>query len=367
MKEIKSLYIHIPFCMQICSYCDFCKMFYNEKMVNDYLEELECEINKNYQEDHLKTIYIGGGTPSSLKPYQLDKLFSITNRLSIQKEYEFTFECNISDITKDLLQTLKQNKINRISIGIETINNKFFELINRSNDKENIKEKIKLVKEYFTNINIDLMYAFPNETIEDLKNDLDFFKELEVPHISIYSLILEQNTKLYIYNTQPIDEELESKMYYYIINYLKSLGYNHYEISNFSKEGYESKHNLTYWNNEEYYGFGLSSGGYINNKRYTNTRSLNNYLKGQYIYEEEELDLKTKMENEMILGLRKIKGVKKEQFFSKYNFKITDIFDIMDMVDKKLLEDKDGYIYIPEDKLYLSNYILVNFIGGENE
>ena len=367
MKEIKSLYLHIPFCMHICSYCDFCKMFYNEKMVNDYLEELEKEVQKEYKKDRLKTIYIGGGTPSTLKHYQLDKLFSITNSFNVENEYEFTFECNISDINKELLKKLKENRINRISIGIETINEKFYELINRYNNKDDIKKKIALVKEYFNNINIDLMYAFPNETIEDLKNDLDFFKELDVPHISIYSLILEENTKLYINNTKPINEELESEMYYYIIKYLEEINYEHYETSNFSKKGYESRHNLTYWNNEEYYGFGLSAGGYVNNKRYSNTRSLNNYLKGNYKLEEEELNLRTKMENEMILGLRKIKGIKKEEFFSKYNFKIEDIFDIMNMVDKKMIEDKEGYISIPKDKLYLSNQILINFIGGDNE
>ena len=249
MKEIKSLYLHIPFCMQICSYCDFCKMFYNEKMVNDYLEELEKEIEINYQKDTLRTIYIGGGTPSSLKSYQLDKLFSMTNKFNIENNYEFTFECNISDINIELLDKLKQNKVNRISIGIETINDKFYELINRYNNKEDIEEKIKLVKKYFTNINIDLMYGFPNETKEDLEKDLEFFKELDVPHISIYSLILEENTKLYINKTKPLNEELEEAMYYYIIDYLRNLGFDHYEISNFSKPGYESIHNLTYWNN----------------------------------------------------------------------------------------------------------------------
>jgi len=367
MKDIKSAYIHIPFCKDICTYCDFCKMFYNEKMVNLYLNELEKEIDKNYQKEKLKTIYIGGGTPSALKLKELDKLFSITNKFNIDKNYEFTFECNISDINKELLEKLKENRVNRISIGIETINEKFFKLLNRYNNKKEIKEKINLVKKYFNNINIDLMYAFKDETIGDLNKDLEFFEELDIPHISIYSLILEKNTKLYINNVEPISDELESDMYYHIINYLKKMGYNHYEISNFSKEGYESRHNLTYWNNEEYYGFGLSSGGYINNKRYTNTKSLNNYLKGIYIFEEDVLDLKTKMENEMILGLRKIKGIKKDQFFSKYNFKIEDIFDIINMIEKNLLEDREGYIKIPEDKLYLSNSILINFIGGSNE
>ncbi len=186
MKEIESLYLHIPFCKQICSYCDFCKMFYNEKFVDDYLNELENEISKRYKKEYLKTIYIGGGTPSSLSIRQLEKLFSITNKLNIKEKYEFTFECNISDIDKELLEILKNNKVNRISIGIETINEKFYKLLNRYNNKEEVINKIKLVKEYFDNINIDLMYAFPNETMEDLDNDLNFFKELDVPHISIY-------------------------------------------------------------------------------------------------------------------------------------------------------------------------------------
>ena len=367
MKEIESLYLHIPFCNEICSYCDFCKMYYNEKFVDDYLNELEKEIDKRYKKEPLKTIYIGGGTPSSLSIKQLEKLFSITNKLNIKKEYEFTFECNISDINIELLQILKQNKVNRISIGIETINEKFYKLLNRYNNKNEIIDKIKQVKEYFNNINIDLMYAFQNQTIEDLDKDLDFFKELEVPHISIYSLILEENTKLYINKTKPIEEELESNMYYHIIDYLNSLGYEHYEISNFAKKGYESIHNLTYWNNDKYYGFGLSSGGYIDNIRYTNTRSLNNYLKGDYIKEEDIITKEIDMENEMILGLRKTKGIKKDDFFSKYNFKMEEKFDIINMIDKKLLEDREGYIRIPKEKLYLSNSILINFIGGNNE
>lgn len=367
MRQIKSAYIHIPFCMKICSYCDFCKMYYIEEFVDKYLIELEKEIEKKYQKDILKTIYIGGGTPSCLNEQQLDKLFSITNKFNLEEQYEFTFECNICDIKESLLKKLKANQVNRISIGIETINEKFYKLLNRYNDKDKIKEKIKLVKKYFTNINIDLMYAFENQTIKDLNKDLDFFKELDVPHISIYSLILEQNTKLYINNTKPISEELESDMYYYIIDYLERLGYEHYEISNFSKDGYSSVHNLTYWNNEDYYGFGLSSGGYVNKKRYTNTRSLNKYLKGNYILDEEYITKDIDMENYMILGLRKREGIKKEDFFYKYNSKIEDIFDIINMVDKNLVEDKEGYIRIPKDKLYLSNTILVNFIGGSNE
>jgi len=367
MEEVASAYIHIPFCHNICSYCDFCKMYYDENLVDSYLDSLKKEIIAKYQKEPLTTIYIGGGTPSCLSFKQLDKLFSIINLFIIDKEYEFTFECNISDIKEDLLIKLKENRVNRISIGIETINKKFYKLLNRYNDEEEVLKKIALVKKYFSNINIDLMYAFSKESMKDLDNDLNMFMKLDVPHISIYSLILEQNTKLYIDKIKPISEDLEAKMYYHIIDYLKKLGYEHYEISNFAKKGYASRHNLTYWNNLEYYGFGLGSSGFIKNVRYTNTRSIKKYLNGNYVLDKEKMDLKTNMENEMILGLRKIEGVEKNVFYDKYHFKIEDVFDIIDMVNKNLLEDRDGYIFIPESKLYLSNSILINFIGGSNE
>ena len=237
-------------------------------------------------------------------------------------------------------------------------------MLNRYNNKKEIIEKINLVKKYFDNFNIDLMYAFKDETMNDLINDLSFVVSLNPTHISIYSLIIEEHTKIFIDKTLPIDEELEEEMYYNIIKYLKEFGYNHYEISNFSKKGFESAHNLVYWNNMEYYGFGLGASGYIDNMRYTNTRSLNNYIKGNYVLTSETIDKKLKIENEMMLGLRKTKGIKKEDFFNKYGFNIDDYFDIIDLVKDKLLVDDGEYIYIPEDKLYVSNSIIVNFIGG---
>lgn len=359
---MKSAYIHIPFCKNICSYCDFCKMFYNEKLVYNYLDSLENEIISKYKGELLKTLYIGGGTPSCLNLSQLEKLFSITNKFNLDNDYEFTIELNISDITKEKLLLIKENRVNRLSIGIETINDKFFTLINRYNNKKDIIEKIDLCKKYFTNINIDLMYAFPGEVMKDLKNDLDFFRKLDVNHISIYSLILEKNTKLYIDKVKPISDVLESNMYYYIIDYLTNIGYNHYEISNFSKVGYESLHNLNYWNNEYYYGFGLGASGYIDDLRYSNTRSINNYILGKYLLESDYIDKKTKMEEELICGLRKINGISKKRFREKFECDIRDVFDIDSLINKNELIEEEDKIYIPHDKLYISNNILVNFI-----
>ena len=311
---MESVYIHIPFCKSICSYCDFCKMFYNEILVTKYLDALNIEIDKNYKGEELKTIYIGGGTPSSLSNDLLIKLFKITNKFKLQDNYEFTIEANISDIDEEFLSICKNNKVNRLSIGIETINEEYYKFLNRYNDIEIVKEKISLSKKYFDNINIDLMYAFPNQSIDDLQKDLDFIKELDVKHVSIYSLIIEKNTLLDVKKTKPISEELESKMYYHIIDYLESIGYKQYEISNFSKDGYQSKHNMNYWNNNNYYGFGLDASGYIGNIRYTNTKSINNYIKQKFIYEKEELDKKTMMEEELICGLRKREGINKSIF-----------------------------------------------------
>lgn len=358
---MNSVYIHIPFCKSICSYCDFCKMVYNEDFSKKYLESLEKETSL-YKNEILKTIYIGGGTPSCLKLNDFNRLFDIVSKFRFNKNYEFTVEFNIDDIEEEKLLIAYKNGVNRLSIGIETINEKFFSLINRYNDVNIIKEKIKLCKKYFKNINIDLMYGFPGESIEDLLRDLNFVLELDIQHISIYSLILEKNTKLYIDKVKPISSELESDMYYLIIDYLEKNGYYHYEISNFSKKGFESLHNLNYWNNNEYYGFGLGASGYIDGIRYTNTKSLNNYIKGNYTLDKEVITINKKIEEELICGLRKTKGISKTKFKEKFGVDIRTVFDIDRLIEKNLLKEREDYIFIPKEKLYISNSILVDFI-----
>ena len=362
---MKSAYIHIPFCKTICSYCDFCKMFYNEDLVDKYLLELNNEINKNYKGETLKTIYIGGGTPSSLNIKQLNKLLNIIKIFKLEENYEFTVECNIENITKEKLELLYKNKVNRLSIGIQTFNEKYLKFLNRNHTKEEIKEKINLAKTIgFENINIDLMYAFPEETLEELEIDINEFLKLDIPHISTYSLIIEPHTKLYIDKIKNIDEDLDRKMYDLICSKLNK--YNHYEISNFGKEGYESIHNLTYWNNENYYGFGLGASGYINNIRYDNTKNINEYLKGNYIKNKEVLSKNIEIENEFILGLRKIKGINIEKFNKKYD----NIFKY-DVVNRLLKENKlqkdNKNIFINNEYIYTSNNILIEFIGENYE
>lgn len=358
---VKSAYIHIPFCNNICSYCDFCKLLYNKNFVKKYLDALEKEITNNYKNEILDTIYVGGGTPSSLSVSELNKLFSIIKIFKLSKEYEFTFEVNIEDITEEKLEILKENKVNRLSIGIESFNDKYLKYLGRNYTSDIINEKVELAKKYFDNINVDLMYALKNESLNDLEEDIDKILKLDIKHISCYSLIIEKNTKLYIDNTKYISDDLDSDMYDLIDKKLENK-YHRYEVSNYSITSYESRHNLTYWKNNEYYGFGLGAAGYIDNIRYTNTRNLSKYISGSYERQEEVLTKEDKIKYEFILGLRLTSGINKDNFNKKYGININEIEIIKELINKGLLIDDKINIYVPKKYFYVLNDILVNFV-----
>jgi putative oxygen-independent coproporphyrinogen III oxidase len=358
---VKSAYIHIPFCNNICSYCDFCKLLYNKNFVKKYLDALEKEITNNYKNEILDTIYVGGGTPSSLSVSELNKLFSIIKIFKLSKEYEFTFEVNIEDITEEKLEILKENKVNRLSVGIESFNDKYLKYLGRNYTSDIINEKVELAKKYFDNINVDLMYALKNESLDDLEEDIDKILKLDIKHISCYSLIIEKNTKLYIDNTKYISDDLDSDMYDLIDKKLENK-YHRYEVSNYSITSYESRHNLTYWKNNEYYGFGLGAAGYIDNIRYTNTRNLSKYISGSYERQEEVLTKEDKIKYEFILGLRLTSGINKDNFNKKYGININEIEIIKELINKGLLIDDKINIYVPKKYFYVLNDILVNFV-----
>jgi len=364
---MQSIYIHVPFCKTICTYCDFCKFYYHEKWVKDYLKALDKELDSIYQGEILETIYIGGGTPNALTIEELKELFKIVNKVNKAFIYGFTVECNIEYITEEQLKLFKDNGVNRLSIGVQTLNDKYIKILGRHHNYQLVLDKIQLVKEYFDNINIDLMYALPNQTLDELRKDLEIFLKLDVPHISTYSLMLEPHTKLYIDKLQPIDDEIDYQMYKLIKETLKENNYCHYEISNFAKKGYESKHNLTYWNNKEYYGLGMGASGYIDNTRYDNTKTLNQYLNGNYVANRETLDYNSNVENAFILGLRKIKGLNKKEFLTNYHLDIKKIDVVNELIKKGKLVDDGENIYIEESFLYLSNDILVMFLGVDYE
>ena len=360
---MKSAYIHIPFCTSICSYCDFCKMFYNPKWAHDYLIALRDEMNDLYMGEELKTIYIGGGTPSCLSIKEMEFLLKCVSSFERSLDYEFTFECNLNDITEEKLLLLKNYGVNRLSIGIESFCEEKLKLMGRHHTFLEAKEKIGLIRKCgFSNINVDLIYGFFSETLADLKDDIKKFLDLGVEHISTYSLILSDHTLLKVNKIPTIDEDLDAEFYETICKLFSKKKYRHYEISNFAKAGYESKHNLNYWNNGEYYGFGLSASGYLEGMRYTNTFNLNKYLNHEFDGERVLLSPTDIMDNEIMLGLRKIEGISVEQFYKKYGISIYDAYPISVLVKQKELCEKNGYIFINPGMLYVSNEILIKLI-----
>lgn len=362
MNNIKSCYIHIPFCSNICSYCDFCKFYYQDTLVEQYLDILLKEISEKYQGDFLDTIYIGGGTPSVLSISQLERLLSGLRCLHYSLETEFTIECNLLDLTEEKLQLFQKFGINRLSVGIQSSHSQNLEFLERNYTRKEIVSYLTLAKKYFSNINLDLIYAIPGETIEMLKEDLEFFLSLEVPHISAYSLMIEENTKLGIQKVEPISEELDQFMYETIQKTLIENGYSHYEISNYARFGYESRHNQAYWANHQYYGFGIGASGYIESTRYTNTKNVKKYLSGNYLYNQEIITPSIDASNYAIFGFRTLKGIDKAEFLQKIGVDFKEYFDIDILLKEQIILETENSYYLNPNYWYISNEILVKFI-----
>lgn len=358
-----SIYIHIPFCRSICTYCDFPKVLYNRELVVPYLDKLSSEIDDAYNKEPIDTLYIGGGTPSCLNADEFDLLKNIIDGIVLAEDYEFTFECNVEDIDEELLIKLKKIGVNRLSIGIESFDRCKLEFMNRKTNFKDCFDRLSLARELgFDNISVDFMYGIPGETLKDVKKDLKEFLKLPIDHISTYSLIIEDHTMCKIRKDENIPEEEEVKMYGYITKKLAHAGFNHYEVSNFAKPGKESRHNLVYWNNEEYYGFGLGAGGYIEGFRYENTRSIDDYILGNFRKEEHIVSRQEKMENEVMLGLRKTKGISIQEFFDKYEVNIQEVFPVKPLIRNRELVYEDGYIFVNPKYIYVMNEILLKLI-----
>ena len=362
--NVDAIYIHIPFCKKICAYCDFCKVFYNKKYVNKYLDSLKKEIKDTYKNEIITSLYIGGGTPSSLDLEQLNKLFVILKIFNLSKDCEITFEANPDSLTLDKIKLLVEFGVNRVSLGVETINKDLQKIIERNTDKNRVIECINNLKYAgINNINLDLIYAIKGETLTILKKDLDFIISLDVPHISTYSLIIENNTKLKIEGFKNITKSLDRDMYNLISNTLSDNNYIHYEISNFAKEGYQSRHNLKYWNNKHYYGFGVGASSYIGNIRYTNTKSITKYIEGKRVLDKEILKIKDTIFYEVMLGFRTNKGINKKDFSNRYGLKINDLFNYKDLVKKNVIVETDRYLIVKEEYFYVLDEVILQFLN----
>lgn len=356
---MRGLYIHIPFCEKICSYCDFCKMIYQSNLADLYIDEVIKEIEeKNINE--VSSIYIGGGTPSSLSEEQIDKLLNYLDRF-IYPGLPFSFECNVENLTDEKIEVLKKHHVNRISLGVQSFNPILLKIMNREHTFQQVNRLIQRLHDYeIFDINCDLIYGFKGQSLKDLNDDLNQFLKLDITHISTYALMINHNTVLGIKNVKEIDQDQYREQYDFIYKFLKNHCFNRYEVSNFSKIGYESKHNLIYWNNQEYYGIGIGASGYINSIRYDNTKSIFQYLSGKREINEEKIENDNEEFYYLMLKLRLTNGFNLSEFNKK--FKVDFLEKYKDKVDSLLksglVEIKNDNFKITDENLYIMDYIL---------
>ena len=395
MKRNLGIYIHIPFCIKKCSYCDFISFENKLDFQGKYIEQLKKEIESQKEilkNSDITTIYIGGGTPSAIKSKYIVEIINYLNEYINFKEsnnIEITIEVNPGTVTKQKLTDYYNSGINRISIGLQCVQDRLLKIIGRIHNFEQFLETFKMAREVgFKNINVDLMIGLPEQNIEDIKQSIEKILELNPEHISVYSLIVEEGTKISkkieagFY--QLPDEELERMEYSYVKNKLELAGYNHYEISNFAKEGFFSKHNLNCWKQEEYLGFGIAAHSYYDNIRFSNTIDLNKYLNAtskdfeednienmiklvksnslKEIHEvQSELDKKREY---MLLGLRTLKGVSITEFKQKFIENPIYLFrkELEKLVNEELIEIDLDYIKLTRKGLDLANLVWEEFV-----
>ncbi len=373
MKEI-SLYIHIPFCKQKCLYCDFPSYSGKEKLMDRYIEALNKEIIQKAKDYNISSIFIGGGTPSYLNSLNLESLLITLNKLRLNDNLEFTMECNPGTLDKEKLTVMKKYKVNRISMGLQSVNNAILKEIGRIHSYEEFKNNYLLARNIgFDNINVDLMFGLPNQTVEDWRESLESVAKLNPEHISAYSLIIEEGTHFYkLYEEDKLNlpkEDKERSMYLITKEILNKYNYHQYEISNFAKEGKECFHNKVYWKCNEYLGLGASASSFINNKRIKNIDNVENYIDG--IINDESIiekihvnDIKDDMEEFVFMGLRMNEGIKIIEFRDRFGKDIYEIYgDIIEKnISKGLLICNSGKLYLSSRGVEISNYIMSDFI-----
>ena len=367
------IYVHIPFCKKKCDYCDFISFSNKDDIQEQYIEAVCKDIEKakeqafNYE---INTIYFGGGTPSYIKPEFIGKILeSIKENYIVLADAEVTIEINPGTINKDKLEYYKKIGINRLSIGLQSTHDRLLKTIGRIHTYNEFMETYNLARQVgFENINVDLMLALPTQTLDELVQSTKEIIKLNPEHISIYSLILEENTSLYkkVMNgeIELLDEDLERKMYWETKKVLEANGFEHYEISNFAKKGFKSKHNMGCWEQEEYLGFGVSSHSYFANKRFSKTNNIEKYIENFDFEINEVQDREAKAKEYMLLGLRKLEGVSISAFERK--FEINPLFyfrfEISKLEEEDLIEVDLDNIKLTNKGLDLANQVFEEFV-----
>ncbi|WP_376768668.1 radical SAM family heme chaperone HemW [Paenibacillus foliorum] len=374
-----AVYIHIPFCTNKCHYCDFNSYVLKGQPVMDYLDALEREMEQTVQlvpPQQIETIFVGGGTPTVLLPDQMESFLQRVRTYfpNQSAELEFSMEANPGTTDKEKLQAMKEGGVNRISFGVQSFDNALLEGIGRIHNTDDVYRSIENARSVgFTNMSIDLMFGLPNQTVTVMNDTLDKALALGLKHYSIYGLKVEEHTlfhSLYQKNQLPLpDEDEEVEMFLLIMKRLKQAGYEQYEISNFAKQGYESRHNSMYWLNRSYYGLGAGAHGYMYGKRHVNIKGVQPYidstLNGLPLLEQYEISEQDAMEDFMMVGLRMLCGVKRSDFSKQFGKELEDVFgdQLVRLTERKLLEPtEDGY-RLSEHGLLLGNEVFGEFVS----
>lgn len=368
---IKSLYVHIPFCIRKCSYCDFNSYSYSNNSIQDrYIDGLVKEIDK-ININSFETVFVGGGTPTILSLENLNRLLKALARL---KPREYTFESNPGTINEANLKLMKAYGVNRLSIGLQAWQDSLLNKLGRIHNIKDFLEGYELARKLgFNNINVDLMFGIPHQKMKDWTQTIENIIGINPEHISCYSLIIEEGTpfkKLYEENRLKLpNEDTERDMYHYAIERLKKAGYIQYEISNFSRKGFECLHNITYWKMNEYLGVGAGAHSFIHNKRFYNIKNPEQYINGVYddnnnIDECIEETLSDLMSEFMFLGLRMLEGISKEDFRMRYCQDIKEIYgkEIISLKEMRLLNEDNSNIWLTPKGIDFSNQVFVEFL-----
>ncbi|MBC1420831.1 oxygen-independent coproporphyrinogen III oxidase [Listeria seeligeri] len=377
-RNTSAVYIHIPFCEHICYYCDFNKVFLEGQPVDEYVDLLIREMQitaMNKQMEPIDTVFVGGGTPTTLNEAQIAKLCTAIQEIfPMKEEVEFSFEANPGDLSVAKVQTMKDYGVNRISMGVQSFNNDLLKKIGRIHTVKDVYQSVENMRTVgFENVSIDLIFSLPGQSEEDFQDTLNQALALDLPHYSAYSLIIEPKTIFYNLMQKGKlflpGQDAEANMYDLLLVEMEKHGRKQYEISNFAKEGFESKHNITYWSNEHYYGFGAGAHGYIGNTRYSNFGPIKKYMEPLQenklpVFQQKELTLKEKMEEEMFLGLRKVSGVSKAGFERKFGQDLDTTFQnaIQKTMAKGWLENNEENVALTRNGRFLGNNVFQEFL-----
>ncbi|WP_374940977.1 radical SAM family heme chaperone HemW [Clostridium mucosae] len=376
MKNLKevALYIHIPFCKQKCFYCDFPSYASLDHLKDDYVDALCKEIDEKVIDYKIKSIFIGGGTPSYLETNQIYKLLKTISKLNLTENMEFTMECNPGALEKEKLETMLRGGVNRISMGLQAVQNSLLKDIGRIHSFKQFEENFNLAREVgFKNINVDLMFGLPNQKVDEWKESLEVIAKLNPEHISAYSLIIEEGTAFYkLWERNKLilpSEDEEREMYSITKEILKEHGYEQYEISNYAKSGYECYHNKVYWQCDDYLGVGSASSSFIDGKRIKNIENVKLYIEkinnNESIIEEIIKNSKEdNIEEFIFMGLRMNKGISLNEFKKRFGIDINSIYkDIIEKnINKKLLVLEKDNLRLTDKGIELSNLVMSDFI-----